>query len=768
MATHDSDKPQPLTGGEHSVVADGAPTGFAAWLRENAGSLIFSLVALVVVCVYLNPLDVLKVILGLGLVIFIHELGHFLAAKWCDVHVETFSIGFGPAVPGCRYRYGETTYMVGLIPLGGYVKMVGEGSEEEGGEDDPRSFKNKTVGQRMLIISAGVVMNMILAGLCFVFVYTARGVDEKAAIIGSVNPGSPAWQIGLKPGTLITKIGRTDNPYFDDVRPEVIHSRPGEPMPIAYRETPTSPVVETTITPVLNRDESLWPVIGVANSPQLTLLKSRLYPVPYRSQSAAAAATPPLQSGDRIVGMTDPQKPGEVTPLPPAPWRPEGSDQRDYFAYLRRLRDLAGQSVTLRVERREPDGQVKTFDSVVPPAYQRTLGMRFAMGPVVAVRDDSPAQRAGIKPSERHNGSLEHGDVITLVQLETGGEPIRLFDVLPKDAKANDRVLDPVHLPDELSRWAASQRQRLGPDSTTWPKIKLTVLRNANHTQKPAEVEIAWDDRWHDVQESAQSHQNTPISIPALGLAYRVLTTLADVYPGTPAEAAGLRRMDVIREVQFFDVNPKTGVEEPLSRRKLNADQAAWMFASLQIAGSNKVRVRVEREGKPLTDAAGNAVLELTAIDDKAWPTTDLGFFFESDIRLKRANSLLEALEMGWQRTVRTVQVIYQNLWAMIMGRISPQSISGPITIARTSYRIAGEDLFQFILFLGMINVNLAVINFLPIPVLDGGHMVFLIYEKLRGKPPSDWVRGVATFIGIALILSLMVFVIYLDVTRLF
>src|SRR5437870_4400052 len=99
---------------------------------------------------------------GLGFVIFFHELGHFLVAKWCDVHVQTFSIGFGPALPGCSFQWSETTYKLALFPLGGYVQMVGQvdGHEEsDGGEDDPRSYKNKSVGQRMAIISAGVVMN---------------------------------------------------------------------------------------------------------------------------------------------------------------------------------------------------------------------------------------------------------------------------------------------------------------------------------------------------------------------------------------------------------------------------------------------------------------------------------------------------------------------------------------------------------------------------------------------------------------------------------
>src|SRR5438477_5454154 len=102
-----------------------------------------------------NLWSVGKAALGLGFVIFFHELGHFAVAKWCDVHVETFSIGFGPPLPGCAWRWGETMYMIALIPLGGYVKMVGEGAESDEADTDPRSFKNKSVGQRMAIISAG-------------------------------------------------------------------------------------------------------------------------------------------------------------------------------------------------------------------------------------------------------------------------------------------------------------------------------------------------------------------------------------------------------------------------------------------------------------------------------------------------------------------------------------------------------------------------------------------------------------------------------------
>src|SRR5205807_1024920 len=131
---------------------------FGEWLKANAFVLVT--VAIVVVILLRNfdtegLWSVAKAALGLGFIIFIHELGHFLVAKWCDVHVTTFSIGFGPALPGCSFKWGETTYKLALFPLGGYVQMVGQvdGSEETDDNDtDPRSYRNKTVGQRMAII----------------------------------------------------------------------------------------------------------------------------------------------------------------------------------------------------------------------------------------------------------------------------------------------------------------------------------------------------------------------------------------------------------------------------------------------------------------------------------------------------------------------------------------------------------------------------------------------------------------------------------------
>ena len=109
---------------------------------------------------------------------------------------------------------------------------------------------------------------------------------------------------------------------------------------------------------------------------------------------------------------------------------------------------------------------------------------------------------------------------------------------------------------------------------------------------------------------------------------------------------------------------------------------------------------------------------------------------------------------------------IYGNLRALLTARVSTEGVTGPLGLAGAAYHLADQDFFQYIIFLGIISLNLAIVNFLPIPVLDGGHMAFLIYEKILSRRPSRQVRIATTYLGLAVILSLMVFVIYLDLKR--
>jgi regulator of sigma E protease len=109
------------------------------------------------------------------------------------------------------------------------------------------------------------------------------------------------------------------------------------------------------------------------------------------------------------------------------------------------------------------------------------------------------------------------------------------------------------------------------------------------------------------------------------------------------------------------------------------------------------------------------------------------------------------------------LSLVYKFLHKLTSNQISPRMLGGPIEIAKQAGKSAEEGFSRFLLFLTMLSANLAVVNFLPIPVLDGGHMVFLVYELLRGKPPSEGVVAALSYLGLALILTLMMFVFGLD-----
>jgi regulator of sigma E protease len=173
---------------------------------------------------------ILSFIIVLGILIFVHELGHFLMAKLCNVKVLKFSLGFGPKVIG--HQHGETEYLVSAFPLGGYVKMCGENIEEEvTNEDIPRSFAHKSVWQRFLIVLAGPVFNILFAVFLFFLVFSIAGlpVPEAGTEIGSITSDSPAERAGLKPGDIILTINGEETKEWIDVS-RMIRESAGEPV----------------------------------------------------------------------------------------------------------------------------------------------------------------------------------------------------------------------------------------------------------------------------------------------------------------------------------------------------------------------------------------------------------------------------------------------------------------------------------------------------------------------------------------------------------
>lgn len=144
-------------------------------------------------------------VIVLGVLIFVHELGHFLVARLCGVGVEKFSLGFGPRILG--RTVGITDYRLSAIPLGGYVKMIGEEPDAElQPHEIPLSFTHKPVWQRFLIVAAGPTSNLLLAVIVFFFIFWLSGIRGLEPVVGEVQPDSPAQAAGLLGGDRIAAI----------------------------------------------------------------------------------------------------------------------------------------------------------------------------------------------------------------------------------------------------------------------------------------------------------------------------------------------------------------------------------------------------------------------------------------------------------------------------------------------------------------------------------------------------------------------------------
>src|SRR5690554_370204 len=128
-------------------------------------------------------MPILIALLVFSAVILVHELGHFLVARWVGIKVEEFSMGFGPRLTGFQGK--ATKYSIRLIPMGGYVKMLGEDPEEEQNTVSEDSYQNKSPFQRMAVIAAGPVMNFVLAVVLFIVIFGAIGVDRKSTRLNS-------------------------------------------------------------------------------------------------------------------------------------------------------------------------------------------------------------------------------------------------------------------------------------------------------------------------------------------------------------------------------------------------------------------------------------------------------------------------------------------------------------------------------------------------------------------------------------------------------
>ncbi len=191
---------------------------------------------------------IISAVVLLGVLIFVHELGHFLLAKRFKVGVTVFSLGFGPAL--FSFTRGETNYRLSAIPLGGYVRMVGEDpSEELAPELLPRSFNHKSPGQRLAIVAAGPLFNVLFAIVLYYFIAVSAGVPQLGTVVGDVMPATPAAAAGLQKDDVIVAIDGQPVRVWPEMVEKVQGSQ-GQPLLLLVERGGKQ--LEFTLTPALD------------------------------------------------------------------------------------------------------------------------------------------------------------------------------------------------------------------------------------------------------------------------------------------------------------------------------------------------------------------------------------------------------------------------------------------------------------------------------------------------------------------------------------
>ncbi len=609
------------------------------------------------------PLHVIEVVIGISLLIFLHELGHFLAAKWAGVRVEAFSLGFGPVLFG--FRRGDTHYRLSLIPLGGYVKMAGESAEDEV-KGEPWEFMSKTPGQRAVIFAAGVVMNVLFAFAAFVVAFSL-GVKFTPMIVGVVEPGAPAWAAGLQPGDRIVALNGEPVEDFEDFAPKIAFSRPGQLLKLDIVRD------GKRLTKWLTSEYDAYagrPRIGV--EPDFELEIQSIAAFDGRSPAAEAG----LKVGDRILEANGPVK--------------------TWAQFEQVIAMNPGKPVKMKVER---NGKV-VETTVTPLALKRyMIGLSCQEARLKAVRVDSPAYAAGLRAGDR--------------LVEADSRPVRGWADFVAAAQA-------------CKKPALSFAARRGDK----------VVRGAIRPRPGQPVEQTLSDLY-----------------PYVGL------VVDQVIDGLPAKAAGIRpgdrilRLRLARPVGWLRVRDLLGL--------YSGELKTWddLVDTVKKSEGQPLLIAYERDGREY-------VQEITPA------LTDQGAAGRIGVsppvkKVVRRFGLLKALGKGLEKSFVSAGQVYLTLRSLLTRRVAGKNVGGIVAIAQASYYKAKEGLADLIYLLGIISVNLAVLNALPVPVLDGGHLVFVAIEKLKGSPVPERVQYWANCVGLALLGMLIVFATCMDIMRL-
>ncbi|WDI40298.1 site-2 protease family protein [Bremerella sp. P1] len=670
-------------------------------------------------------------IIGLGIVIFVHELGHFLVAKACGVRCDKFYVGFdvpitiGPWTISALWKkqWGETEYGIGTIPLGGYVKMLGQDDNPNNAEDEsastmietvdeegnakevvnPRSYTAKSVPQRMAIISAGVVFNLIF-GVIFAAIAYNMGVPYIPAQISWVQPGSPAWEAGLNPGDEIVGLNsegkvRKDLRFDKDMTLQIIMNGDDKAMPFVVKRTNGEQEV-IDIVPKNTYKDAQRPTIGVA--PMYTtkmVVAPKLMGMIFGSEVADK-----LKPGDNLVGIND-------EPI------------ANFLDYQKYVANHPYDALKLKLERKIDTDSEATEDVEVeiPTVPYRETGLIMEISPVRGIRSGSPAEKAGIKVGDK------------LVSLN--GEPLG----------------DGYTLPSRETKWAGET-------------IEVVIERDGKEETKSIETVVPQG-------FSSEYMPGYEIGLQTLGLTFDLTTTIAEVLPESSAAEAGLAAGDEVLIVGFQgttdaakEVNEemKIGVKDV----KVKTDEIAWQAVqwTLQVAHPDTdmvLTVKKKDTGSPENVSVGSTPSKTDMLQSRY-------LRFDVEEKIQYATSLGDSLYLGVREVGEGMNQVIVVLRKIFSGEMQISGLGGPGTILYVATAESSRGISRLLTFLTLISANLAVVNFLPIPVLDGGHMMFLLYEGIRGKAMNEkWMLRL-TYLGLAMVLTLMVTVIFLDINRFF
>jgi len=763
--------------------------------------------------------------LGFGFVIFIHELGHFVFAKWAGVKVLVFSIGFGPKL--VRRTIGETEYALSILPFGGYVKMLGQDDDPSGPAPtaaeavDPRNFVNAPVKWKVAIMFGGVLFNFLSSYLILILL-AFHGMPVLRPQVGDFAQqiqdrtkqviDSPAYRLGLKQGDHVTEIyGETVRSFEDISSVTVFHSR--EPLQVTVlRRGEVNPRLlpadQALIFPVYSSGFG-FPVLGVEP------------PESNRIEIVAATTADPAdpQPGERVVAFdgTQVEVPGEDP--------------------------LCGQEITSRLLMKLGTSVALTLEK---DHHSRTTSVIYAGDGEHVELTGFPVEIEKVVPgSNADKAGLRRGDLLLALEGTPIASPQQLLYLLRQrldlDQSCRLTLLRP-HYPALVGAPAAAPvaaAAASAPPAATVPDadghLEITI--------SGGEV----DGRKHELGIS--------LGTPDTGLV-RALPTLVDGTP-SPLAASGVAVGDTIISYQDPDAaadTPRTvmpavhdeqsGTPHARSLQVLHGGQQVLIGITqdaldyaqastplpfwarmlgmaqptslmYQVAGTQVqdgpglapgfIRVRGATGGqawdvdlRDLDHQMPGLISNLHAQDWIIGPTvTDQGLALEilrgaagSPVLLPynpgvafgfgveqvpyHLHSWQEAFTMvdatAYNMVVHTLQIIPRFFRSAEDGGISPnKNLQGPIGMFRMLKSQAENfGLASYLKLVALIGLNLFLVNLLPIPITDGGQLLILGVETAIGRPLPTRLAALLQWIGVVLVIMLMLYVLGLDISRLF